>query len=295
MKERLITTAELAALESEGTNAHRLWTGRDGWVERFGADFLISAKDDGLSVAETLPQWLAALGLEAARIFTRRLVKQPREDHKPAQLAGAELPLQTVVSERGLKIGIDFSGGYSVGLFCDQRANRAHLEELRPQRVLNCFAYTCAFSVAAARAGAETVSLDLSRRSLDRGRENFLLNDLSLDGHRFIADDVFSMLPRLARQGETYDAIILDPPTFSRGEKGRVFRAERDFGELLEQAKAVAKRGAHILLSTNSRDLNVHALKAIARRARAVAVPPPSEYPPGAASSTLWVEADSSW
>ncbi len=100
MKERLITTAELAALESEGTNAHRLWTSRDGWVERFGADFLISAKDDGLSVARALPQWLEALGLEAARIFARRLVKQPREDHKPEQLAGAELPLQTVVSER---------------------------------------------------------------------------------------------------------------------------------------------------------------------------------------------------
>ena len=74
MKERLITTAELAALESEGTNAHRLWTGRDGWVERFGADFMLRAKDDGLSVAVALPQWPTSLGRASGRIFPRTLL-----------------------------------------------------------------------------------------------------------------------------------------------------------------------------------------------------------------------------
>ncbi|MGH8048435.1 MAG: class I SAM-dependent methyltransferase [Chthoniobacterales bacterium] len=291
MKERLITTRELKALAEEGTSAHRLWTGGDNWIDRFGDDYVISTKGDGRDLVEPLARWTNALGLETGRVFVRRLVKQAKEDHSPEQVAGEELPLKTVVSERGLKFGIDFSAGYSAGLFCDQRANRAHLESLRPKRVLNCFSYTCAFSVAAARAGAETLSLDLSRKSLDRGRENFLLNDMPLDGHRFIADDVFAVLPKLERKGEKFDAIVLDPPTFSRGVKGRIFRAEQDFGELLELAKGVAQRGAHILLSTNSRELNVYALKSFAHRLRTNAVAPPPEYPPDSAATTLWVAA----
>jgi 23S rRNA (cytosine1962-C5)-methyltransferase len=291
MRERLITAVELAALAGEGTTAHRLWTGPDGWIERFGTDYVISTKRDAGNLVEALAGWTGALGLETGRVFVRRLVRQPKEDDGPEQVAGEELPLKTVVTERGLKIGIDFSAGYSAGLFCDQRANRAHLESLRPKRVLNCFSYTCAFSVAAARVGAETTSLDLSRKSLDRGRGNFLLNDMSLDGHRFLADDVFAVLPKLARKGEKFDAIILDPPTFSRGVKGRVFRAEENFAELFALARDVAERGANILLSTNSRDMNVHRLKSVAHRLKTHIVAPPPEYPPGAAAATLWAVA----
>jgi 23S rRNA (cytosine1962-C5)-methyltransferase len=292
LKERLITPAELAALTEETTNAHRLWTGGNGWVERFGDDYLVSTTSDlvGQKIAADLPGWLAGLGLEPRRVFVRRLVKQPGEDDKPRQVFGEAAASEAVVSERGLRFGIDFSAGYSVGLFCDQRLNRAHLKSLRPRRVLNCFAYTCAFSVAAARAGAETLSLDLSRKSLDRGRANLALNGLAPEAHRFIADDVFAVLPRLARRGEKFDAIILDPPTFSRGAKGEVFRAERDLGGLLEQTFSLASSGAHILLSTNARGLEVADIaRAVARKVSVV--PPPPEYPPGAAASTAWVVA----
>lgn len=295
MNGRLIAPSTLAQLKAEGTNAHRLWTGPDGWVERYGADFLVSAP--GIAgverIAAALPGFLADLGLEVGRVFGRCLVKQPGEDDRPRLLSGEILSPEVVVTERGLRFGVDFSAGYSVGLFCDQRENRAHLEASRPRRVLNCFAYTCAFSVAAARAGAETLSLDLARKSLDRGRANLALNDLAGDAHRFIADDVFSVLPRLARRGEKFDAIILDPPTFSRGAKGRVFRVERDLPTLLAQAVDLAEPGARILLSTNSRELDVEALRRIARGEARVAnvhaVPPPTEYPPGSAASTLWL------
>jgi 23S rRNA (cytosine1962-C5)-methyltransferase len=292
LNERLITPAELAALTAGRTNAHRLWTGPGGWVERFGDDHLVSATSDaaGQRIAADLPGWLAGLGLEACRVFVRRLVKQPGEDDKPGQVSGGVASPETVVTERGLRFAIDFSAGYSVGLFCDQRLNRAHLESLRPRRVLNCFAYTCAFSVAAARAGAETLSLDLARRSLERGRENLALNGLAGGRHRFIADDVFAVLPRLARRGERFDAIILDPPTFSRGARGNVFRAERDLGGLLEQALALAEPGAHILLSTNARGLNVVGV-ARTLAGKVFVVPPPPEYPPGTAASTAWVMA----
>jgi 23S rRNA (cytosine1962-C5)-methyltransferase len=287
----LITSEEVAALAAGQTNAHRLWTGADGWVERFGYDYLVSAVDDGVAIAAQLPGWISQLGLPAGRVFARRLVKQPGEDDKPVQLSGAEGDAKTVVFERGLKFGIDFEAGYSAGLFCDQRMNRAHLESFRPQRVLNCFSYTCAFSVAAARAGAATLSLDLSRKSLDRGRENFLLNGFAGDPHRFIADDVFAVLPRLARRGEKFDTIILDPPTFSRNAKGKVFRVEKDFEMLLELALDVAEPGAWILLSTNARELDAEALTRLAGGLRCREIAPPSEYPPGAAAATLWVSA----
>jgi len=284
-------SAELAAaLDAEGTNAHRVWSSHRAWIERFGADYLISAEDEPIARG-----MLAPLGERAAarRIFWRRLVRQPRETDVPALLAGdASLPLESVVTERGLRFEIDFGAGYSAGLFCDQRLNRAHLESLRPARVLNCFAFTCAFTAAAARAGAETLSIDLSNRSLDRGRRNLELNALAGARHRFLADDVFAVLPRLARRGERFDAIILDPPTFSRGAKARVFRAGEDFGRLFELACAVASTGCQILLSTNARAVTAPMLRAMAlessRALKFHAEPAPPDIGPHQGASTVW-------
>ena len=166
--------------------------------------------------------------------------------------------LETEVSEAGVRYGLDFAGGYSAGLFIDQRANRARLRALKPKRLLNTFAYTCSFSVVAALGGAETVSVDLSRRSLTRGEENFQRNGLDPKaGHRFIADDVLAVLPRLARRGEKFDAIILDPPTFSRNQAGAAFQVQRDFDRLVALALEVAAPGAKILLSVNHSAMRV--------------------------------------
>jgi 23S rRNA (cytosine1962-C5)-methyltransferase len=162
---------------------------------------------------------------------------------------------------------VDFAAGYSSGLFIDQRANRAYLRARRVKRLLNTFAYTCAFSVAAAAADAETVSIDLTKKSLERGRANFAVNRLDSARHRFIADDVLEVLPRLARRGELFDAIILDPPTFSRGNKGRRFRVEDDLEPLLASALEVAAPRAHVLVSTNCTRLDGRALEQIARSA----------------------------
>ena len=170
--------------------------------------------------------------------------------------------LQTTAREWLLRYGIDFGAGYSVGLFVDQRANRRYIRKIAPKRLLNCFAYTCSFSVAAGSAGAKTVNVDLSKKSLTRGRENFGLNGLPTEEHSFIADDVLSVLPRLARKGERFDAIILDPPTFSRSHRGNVFHVERDFEKLLLVALEVAERNARILLSTNCSTLQERARSA---------------------------------
>ncbi|PYJ42502.1 MAG: hypothetical protein DME86_05255 [Verrucomicrobia bacterium] len=199
--------------------------------------------------------------------------------------------------ENSLQYGIDFGAGYSVGLFVDQRENRRFVRQVEPRRLLNCFAYTCSFSVAAASVGTRTVSVDLSRRSLERGRENFLLNGLPAEEHRFTTDDVFEVLPRLARGGEKFDMIVLDPPTFSRSRRGRTFQVQSDFENLLLTALEVADRDSHILLSTNFSNLDERALEVMARFCLKAArragkfhrQPKPAEFPPGAGASTVWL------
>lgn len=119
---------------------------------------------------------------------------------------------QQEVTELGLHYAIDLSPNISPGLFPDQRENRIHLKSLRPARLLNLFAHTCAFGVLAASVGAETLNIDSSSRSLARGKTNYQLNHLGGSPHRFWTEDVRRVLPRLARRGETFDAIILDPP-----------------------------------------------------------------------------------
>ena len=290
----------LRDFEAEGTDAHRLCTIEDGWVERFERDILISHKTaparDQLILE--LNSWSTAMGFTFGRIFARNLPKQNAEREAPRLMSGdAKENLQTTAMEWLLRYGIDFDAGYSVGLFVDQRTNRRYVRKIAPKRLLNCFAYTCSFSVAAGSAGAKTVNVDLSKTSLARGRENFGLNGLPTAEHSFIADDVLSVLPRLARKGEKFDAIILDPPTFSRSHRGNIFHVEEDFEKLLVAALEVAERNARILLSTNCSTLREHALEVLARYCLKVTrragifhrEPPPPDFPPGAAASTVWL------
>ncbi|HYY14833.1 MAG TPA: class I SAM-dependent methyltransferase [Chthoniobacterales bacterium] len=300
MEAAWIDPALLRTFDAEGTDAHRLCTIADGWVERFGSDTLISFKNiatrDRLFCE--LNFWGTIVGFSLGRVFGRLLPKRHEQREKPRLISGGrKANLQTTVRERHLKFGIDFGAGYSVGLFVDQRENRTYVRKVKPKRLLNCFAYTCSFSVAAASVGASTVNVDLSKKSLGRGRANFALNRLATIGHQFIVDDVISILPRLARRGEKFDAIILDPPTFSRNWRGNSFQVENDFEKLLARALEVAARDAHILLSTNCSALGQHALERMARhslklsrRAGKFARPAPlPDFPPGAGAESVWL------
>jgi 23S rRNA (cytosine1962-C5)-methyltransferase len=246
-----------------------------------------------------LSTWSRESGWQARRVFGKLLPRQNEDRDPPVILAGdPALPLTTEIKENGVLYGLDFGAGYSAGLFLDQRANRAFLRKIAPRRLLNTFAYTCSFSVVAALAGGLAMSIDLSRKSLDRGRANFVLNDLDPEaGHRFLADDVLEVLPRLARRGEKFDAIILDPPTFSRGNKGRRWQVEQHFEELVLAAMEVAAPAARILMSTNCTKVQIADLERIGRFAlkfnrrpgefhREPAMP---DFPPGHGARTLWM------
>lgn len=297
---RWIDGATLAALAAAGTDAHRVCSSADAWIERFGEDLLLSFKEDDArdEMLAALPAWEVAHGLKHRRIFSKFIPVKNDERIAPVLIDGDPgLPLETTVRENGMRFGLDFAAGYSAGLFIDQRANRASIRRGPVRRLLNTFAYTCSFSVAAALAGAETVSIDLSKKSLDRGRANFALNSIDTASHRFLADDVLDVIPRFARRGETFDAIILDPPTFSRGNKGRRFQVERDFETLLQTALEVAAPRARILLSTNCTRLTRRELERIARFAlkfrRASAdfhtEPELPDIPRDVGAQTLWL------
>jgi len=120
--------------------------------------------------------------------------------------------------------------------------------------VLNTFAYTCGFSVCAAKAGARTTSLDLSKKWLDWGQRNFALNRLDPARHEFIYGDALDWLRRLGKKQRRFDVILLDPPTFSQSKASGVFRAEQDYGRLVTAALPLLRSGGVLFASTNAAD-----------------------------------------
>jgi len=297
-----ITPGLWSVFAAEGTDAHRMASEPEMWIERFGPDLLLSYQTEAGRdrVLAEIDQRCTACTFSPRRIFGKFLPTQAAERSAPELLRGdATAPMETEVTEAHVRFGLDFAAGYSAGLFIDQRLNREKVRALKPKRLLNTFSYTCSFSVVGALAGAETVSVDLSKKSLTRGEENFRRNGLDPKaGHRFIADDVLAVLPRLARRGETFDTIILDPPTFSRNQAGTPFQVQRDFDQLVLLALEVAARGANLLLSVNHSGMRVadleHSarmgLKTLGRSGRFHSTPPLPDFPTGHGAKTVWVE-----
>jgi len=199
-------------------------------------------------------------------MLQRQVRRRKPTDVTPRLVFGEPAPERFVVLENGLQFELRLSEGYSVGLFLDQRDNRRRLLTgyigpafsafLSPSvsfpEVLNTFAYTCAFSVCAAKAGARTTSLDLSKKYLDWGKCNFTLNQLDAGQHEFIYGDAFDWLRRLGKKGRQFDLILLDPPTFSQSKASGAFRVEKDYSRLVAASLPLLKPGGVLFASTNT-------------------------------------------
>ena len=247
--------AKRHALLTDATDALRLVDGAgDGLpglvLETYAGRWLLATT--GGVVPPPLRAWLAARGVAC---YWKRL--DPRHQEPPAWLCGPQVAAPFLVREHGICYEISFQAGYSQGIFLDQRTNRAEVRHLlRPGlKLLNTFAYTGAFSVAAAMAGAQTTTLDLAQPCLDWAKRNFSHNQLDPAAHHFCKGDTFHWLRRFAKQGRRFDAIVLDPPTFSRDAHGKVFRAGLDFGHLAALAAAVLAPGGWLLCCTNFRGI----------------------------------------
>ncbi len=171
-----------------------------------------------------------------------------------APLRGEAAPDEFEVLENGLRFLVRLGDGMSTGLFLDQRTHRAKVRERASgKRVLNLFAYTCGFTLAAAAGGAaSTLSVDAAKRALDRGRANLAHAGLEGPQHRFIAEDVFDVLRRLQKRGELFDVICVDPPTFSTTKSSR-WSSGTGWRDLFAQVANVAAEGAFILATSNDR------------------------------------------
>lgn len=252
-------------------------------LESYGEGWLISTTGSILK-----PDIRAILASYGKPLYWKRLNQRQKES--PVHLQGEKLPEFFNGLENGLRCRVSFENGYSQGIFIDQRENRNALRKMiKPgQTVLNTFAYTGLFSIAAAVAGAVTSTLDLSKVYLDWARENFLLNGIDPEDHYFCKGDTFHWLHRFAKQNRTFDYIILDPPTFSRDDKGKVFRVEKDYNRLFNLAAACLAPRGKILACTNFRGINTSDFMKQLQRANLKQNPMPRDFTDIAYLKSIW-------
>ncbi|GGK60836.1 class I SAM-dependent methyltransferase [Amphritea balenae] len=157
------------------------------------------------------------------------------------------------VQELGLSYNVRPLRNQNSGLFLDMREGRRWVKDHSTnKRVLNLFAYTCGFSVAAIAGGADkVVNLDMSRGALNTGRDNHRLNQHPMQKVQFLGHDLFRSWGKLRREGP-YDLIVIDPPSFQRGS----FVASNDYKKVLRRLPDLTEVGSELLLCLNSPQLD---------------------------------------
>lgn len=178
-----------------------------------------------------------------------------------------QTPAPFLARENGTLFSFDLSGN-ATGLYLDQRDNRAWIKENARGNVLNLFAYTCAFSVVAAQNPnvTATTSLDSSAAALKRGKINFENNSISIDNHRFMAEDAMKYLRKCKQNGITYDTVICDPPSFGRAGKN-IFSLDACLEELLSLCVSQTAPGGVLLFSLNHRKIRCARLRTALKEA----------------------------
>ena len=182
-------------------------------------------------------------------------VFQNRHDGEPeTRLMAGQVPEPHEVTEQGARFRVHVLKGQNHGLFLDMAEGRRWVREqatVNPKlRVLNLFAYTCAFSVVALKAGAQqVVNVDMSQGAMTIGQKNHQLNGLT-HGASFLVHDIFKTWGKISRSGP-YDLIILDPPSFQKGS----FIATKDYAKLMRRLPDLLMPGGQALLCLNAPEL----------------------------------------
>lgn len=179
----------------------------------------------------------------------------------------ADTPI--IVKENGVNLAIYLDDGAMVGVFLDQREVRARIRDhyAKGKTFLNTFSYTGAFSVFAALGGAsKTTSVDLANRSKSKTQEQFRINDLDLNSHDILVEDVFNYFKYAIRKKISYDMVVLDPPSFARSKK-HIFSVSKDYVNLLKEAIQITNHNGVIVASTNYANLKMKAFKSFIQQA----------------------------
>ena len=229
-------------------------------IDRFGEYAVICAPSRPLlPFARLLAQATLAVasepGLRGAVIKVRG--KDPQDRSHKDEVVGERPPEQYLATELGVPYELHLLGSLNVGLFPDMREQRRNIARfVAGRRVLNTFAYTGALSLAAARAGATSVtSVDLSSGVLAWARENFRLSGFAAEDPRFafVVSDVRRFMEKAVERGNRYDTIILDPPTVSAARASQ-WSMKRDYPRLIALAtRLLPPEGGMLWISANTR------------------------------------------
>lgn len=182
------------------------------------------------------------------------LKQRAKQKGKSQYNSVSQSKVTTVVEEGEAKVEVNLSDYLDTGLFLDHRVVRQWLHKnTSGKSLLNLFSYTATASLQAALGGADTTSVDLSNTYLNWAKDNFSLNGLLTNRHRFIQADVLQWLADLP-ESVKYDVIFVDPPTFSNSKRmDHVFDVQRDHGDMLAKLSLHVKNSGQIIFSNNYR------------------------------------------
>jgi len=256
------------------TNAQRVFHGRGGLFpgcEQWALDafppvlvltsFQAASEDDLSAVGVALSTRWAQIAPDQ----TLNWVFQCRaEGHIETRLMRGAVPEPHVVTENGSRFRVHVLKGQNHGLFLDMAEGREWVRRMvrnyapdQPRlKVLNLFAYTCAFSVVALQAGAkQVVNVDMSHGAMAIGQQNHSLNGITT-GATFLMHDIFKTWGKITRSGP-YGLVIVDPPSYQKGS----FIATKDYAKLMRRLPELLAPGGYALLCLNAPELGLDFLQ----------------------------------
>jgi len=260
------------------TDAQRIFHGRGGlypgcehWsLDVFPPVFVLT------SFQPASDEDLAAVGAALAARWAQIAPEQPlnwvyqcrhtshTSGHAETRLMAGSVPDPHVVTEQGARFRVHVLKGQNHGLFLDMAEGRRWVRDYAAQylaskseqdrglKVLNLFAYTCAFSVVALQAGARlVVNVDMGQGAMATGQQNHLINGITT-GASFLVHDIFKTWGKINRSGP-YGLVIVDPPSYQKGS----FIATKDYARLMRRLPELLAPGGHVLLCLNAPELGV--------------------------------------
>jgi 23S rRNA (cytosine1962-C5)-methyltransferase len=256
------------------TDAQRVFHGRGGlfpgceqWALDAFPPVLVLTSFQAVSGDE-----LATIGVALSTRWAQISPDQPlnwvfqcrAEGHFETRLMSGSVPDPHVVTEKGSSFRVHVLKGQNHGLFLDMAEGREWVRRTvsdygadQPRlKVLNLFAYTCAFSVVALQAGAkQVVNVDMSHGAMAIGQQNHPINGITT-GATFLMHDIFKTWGKITRGGP-YGLVIVDPPSYQKGS----FIATKDYAKLMRRLPELLAPGGYALLCLNAPELGLDFLQ----------------------------------